>query len=222
MFLRLSLFLALLVWPFIVRADTVVCPVKADHVLVEAGHKPAPSIAQVVPFANVVQQDIGGDYDEDAILAEWNDLHMDKSNKPVTAYCFREKNNKNGAAVSIPATVHRCLFLNRIFLCKSGTVACPGYISQVRLQARGKDGTVRDIEPSNPNSKTPHNKQQVWKNLDEKSKTARLVVQCSSANIPDDVITMDIPEDMKECSLINKRFRCTATPEKHDFFWPEK
>lgn len=203
-------------------AESLSCPEKTDDVTVDAG---SPTImvinGQEKFFPNGAEPDMGGDYDENAPQYEWNFLNSDKYTTPAIAHCLSHTKPQQTIDIEIPPAIKRCIQpKGGEFTCQSGTISCVGYVDFVQLEATEKNGAPYQIEPSVPNDK--NGKQLVWKNLDENRNGATLVAHCSERSLPKSISTLAIPEDMKECALVNRRFRCTATPDQYDLFWPKE
>ena len=214
---KLPAALFLVLFPAFAHAATVSCPSKVSNTLVEVGHLPNENDSL---FPNASEEDIGGDYDDEARQIEWNFVNSSPSTTPAIAHCFPNEGSQDHVDIQIPITIKRCILRNSEFSCKSGTISCMGYVSHVFIEEK----FYAPLSPSvlEPEiSKTGKKIKFRWKDLTQKSKTAHLIAHCidlRAPNTPPEIL--DIPKDMKECVFADSRFICTDTPQKHDQFWP--
>jgi uncharacterized protein YecT (DUF1311 family) len=107
----------------------VSCPGPVDHVSVEAG----PPTTQVIDgkeqvFPGYLEQDVGGDYDQDAPQMEWNYLNCDAKSTPVVAHCFASPDDRTGTDLAVPEEIKKCVYVKETqsFSCASPPLECPG------------------------------------------------------------------------------------------------
>jgi hypothetical protein len=199
-FWRIAILVLFLMSSAPVLAETVSCPWKNADVTLD------------------IEPDMGGDYDENATHYEWNALNFDKEKTPTVAHCLSRTDPQETVDITIPAAIKRCVLNKGKFLCRSGTISYPGYVDSVRLDLTEKDGTVRTIKPVT--IKVKNGRRMIWKNLDKNNSGSKQVAYCSERDLPKNIFTVNIPKEMKECALMDRRFRCTATPNRFDLFWP--
>jgi hypothetical protein len=115
-----ALIIVFVLMPSMAKAESVACPGKIDHVLVEAG-KPVAiggSPGHEILSHGYIEQNVGGDYDENEPQLEWDDLEL--ASQPVIAHCFPAKDNENGKDIVIPASINKCVYIKKTqhFFCE--------------------------------------------------------------------------------------------------------
>lgn len=202
-----------ILWPCAPRAETVVCADTIAEASVWAGPALREKVKGVeLEIAQGLPPDIGGDYDEAAPQMEWNDLNRDAT-RQAEAVCGAD--DGTSPRITIPRSMSRCLFIKEAgrFVCRSGTVACPGYVQEAVIRTRGNDGTYTNRAVSRAGSR-----RLVWADL-QKEKNGMSVI-CSGENGAAETV-LALPAGMKSCALERNRFRCTDSPDVYDAFWPK-
>jgi hypothetical protein len=211
----------ILALPAVPRAEVFTCPWKQADAVFEGGPETSTMIEgklRVIRFG--IQEDIGGDYDDNAPQYEWNSINSDQYNTPATIRCVSKNVPKETVYLDVPLSMKRCIEKKGHFLCKSGTVSCVGYQGAARIEVLDADGTEHPILPSS--SHGAKKKQKVlWANLDASRNGLKMVARCVGEDSSGEIETLEIPPEMKACSFMNRRFRCTDTPDQYDLFWPK-
>jgi hypothetical protein len=203
------------------RALSVSCSGKTDHVVVESG-TPRSNNSRLL-YPNAIEQDVWeGDDEGHPSLIEWNAINIDKRTMPTKAHCYLDDEQSSIEHVEIPVSIRRCILHEHNFSCQSGSISCGGNVWNVQLAQKTKEAISFDVIKPEMNG----DGSQIWRTekwFDETSGNADLIAYCFHGprqwSIPE---KMKITQDMKECRLSNKRFICSANPQEHNLFWPEK
>jgi hypothetical protein len=207
--LQVLVFLCFLLFSMTAFAETLTCPWGRVDAILKGG--PPEYFGGIPP-------DMGGDYDDNALQYEWNNLTA-YDVTPAIVHCVSKADPQKIADINIPPGINRCILRQGEFVCRSGTVSFSGYVDSVEIEGVEARGISYKIDPTS--SAGVNQNGLVWKNLDQNRKGIKLIARCIEKSLPKEIMLMEIPISMKECSLINRRFRCTDTPDQYDLFWPK-
>jgi len=198
------LILVILLFSQKAAAETISCPWKIANAIVDAGLPAVMVIAgHEKALYRAIEQDIGGDYDEAALQAEWNELNVSDSGKPVVVHCFRHKQDRKSFDLEIPEIFKRCISRKNEFFCTSNSIACLGYVDDAEIVALLKDDEKKEIQPTS----FADEKNKEWLDLSAGEGSA-ITATCLQDKARGISAEMPIPSHMKVCRLKDKRFIC--------------